>query len=103
MAILVRRSIILNLLEVGVIPIYEAKTIIESAITGKNVVITGSIEGYSRSSAKDMAQKLGANVHSSVGKSTDILIVGEGGGGKIKKAEELGVSIMTGEEFKALL
>ena len=97
------RSIILNLLEVGVIPIYEAKTIIESAITGKNVVITGSIEGYSRSSAKDMAQKLGANVHSSVGKSTDILIVGEGGGGKIKKAEELGVSIMTGEEFKALL
>lgn len=97
------RSIILNLLARGVSPIYEAKTIIESAITGKNVVITGSIEGYSRSAAKDIAQKLGANVHSSVGKSTDILIVGEGGGSKIKKAQELGVSIMTEEEFRAML
>ena len=51
---------------------------------------------------RDLAEKLGANVQSSISKNTDILIVGEKAGSKLKKAEELGVQIMSADEFTAL-
>ena len=96
------KNIINSLIAVGVNPIFEKIQIKESILTGKNVVITGSIEGYSRTSAKELAEKLGANVQSSISKNTDILIVGEKAGSKLKKAEELGVQIMSADEFTAL-
>lgn len=96
------KNIINSLIAVGVNPIFEKLQIKESILTGKNVVITGSIEGYSRISAKELAEKLGANVQSSISKNTDILIVGEKAGSKLKKAEELGVQIMSADEFTAL-
>ena len=97
------KNIIDSLIAVGVNPIFEKLQITESILTGKNVVITGSIEGYSRTSAKELAEKLGANVQSSISKNTDILIVGEKAGSKLKKAEELGVTIMTADEFTSLV
>lgn len=93
------RDIIESLLSANVVPLYEETKIKESKLTGKNVVITGSIEGFTRSSAKDMAESLGAHVQSAVSKTTDILIVGEDAGSKLKKARELGISIMEADEF----
>ena len=97
------KKIIDDLLAVGVEPIFEKMAITESKLTGKNVVITGSIEGFTRTSAKETAERLGATVQSSVSKTTDILIVGEKAGSKLKKAEELGIEIMPADDFIKLV
>lgn len=97
------KKIIDDLLAVGVEPIFEKMAITESKLTGKNVVITGSIEGFTRTSAKETAERLGATVQSSVSKNTDILIVGEKAGSKLKKAEELGIEIMPADDFIKLV
>ncbi len=88
-----------DLLAAGVDPIFEKVVTVESLLTGKNVVITGSIEGFTRTSAKETAERLGANVQSAVSKNTDILIVGEKAGSKLKKAQDLGIQIMEADEF----
>ncbi|MEI0595556.1 NAD-dependent DNA ligase LigA [Brachyspira pilosicoli] len=88
-----------DLLDAGVNPVFEKLTTVESPLTGKNVVITGSIEGFTRTSAKEAAERLGATVQSAVSKNTDILIVGEKAGSKLKKAQELGIQIMEADEF----
>ena len=88
-----------DLLDAGVNPVFEKITTVESPLTGKNVVITGSIEGFTRTSAKETAERLGATVQSAVSKNTDILIVGEKAGSKLKKAQELGIQIMEADEF----
>lgn len=93
------RKIITDLLDAGVTPIHEKMETISSPLSGKNVVITGSIEGYTRDSAKLAAERLGATVLSAVSKNTDILIVGEKAGSKLKKASELNVKIMQADEF----
>ena len=97
------KKIIDDLLAEGVEPIFEKIAVVESKLTGKNVVITGSIEGFTRTSAKETAERLGATVQSSVSKTTDILIVGEKAGGKLKKAEELGIEIMPADDFIRLV
>ncbi|PLV57310.1 NAD-dependent DNA ligase LigA [Brachyspira pilosicoli] len=88
-----------DLLDAGVNPVFEKLTTVESPLTGKNVVITGSIEGFTRNSAKEAAERLGATVQSAVSKNTDILIVGEKAGSKLKKAQELGIQIMEANDF----
>ena len=92
-------KIIDDLLEAGVNPVFEKVVTVESPLTGKNVVITGSIEGFTRTSAKEAAERLGATVQSAVSKNTDILIVGEKAGSKLKKAQDLGIDIMEADEF----
>lgn len=74
-----------------------------SEFFGKSVVITGTLAKYSRNEAKDLLEKLGAVVQSSVGKSTDILIAGEKAGSKLEKAEKLGTRIIFNDEFESLL
>ena len=88
-----------DLLDAGVNPVFEKLTTVESPLTGKNVVITGSIEGFTRNSAKEAAERLGATVQSAVSKNTDILIVGEKAGSKLKKAQKLGIQIMEADDF----
>lgn len=88
-----------DLLDAGVNPVFEKLTTVESPLTGKNVVITGSIEGFTRNSAKEAAERLGATVQSAVSKNTDILIVGEKAGSKLKKAQELDIQIMEADDF----
>ena len=88
-----------DLLDAGVNPVFEKLTTVESPLTRKNVVITGSIEGFTRNSAKEAAERLGATVQSAVSKNTDILIVGEKAGSKLKKAQELGIQIMEADDF----
>ncbi|WP_295296252.1 NAD-dependent DNA ligase LigA [uncultured Brachyspira sp.] len=92
-------KLIEDLINAGVNPVFEKLTTVESPLTGKNVVITGSIEGFTRTSAKETAERLGASVQSAVSKNTDILIVGEKAGSKLKKAQELGIGIMEADEF----
>ena len=66
---------------------------------GINVVFTGRLQTCTRKEAGEAAKRMGARVQKDVGKNTDILVRGEGGGGKVKKAEELGIRVMEEAEF----
>ncbi|MGI6512064.1 MAG: NAD-dependent DNA ligase LigA [Catenisphaera adipataccumulans] len=70
-----------------------------SRFTGKTVVLTGSLESYTRNDAKKVLEELGANVTSSVSKKTDLVIYGTAAGSKLTKAQQLNVETMPEEEF----
>lgn len=71
-----------------------------SPFAGKTVVLTGSLQTMTRQEATDLLRQLGAAVSSSVSKNTSLLIAGEKAGSKLKKAESLGVPVMSEEEFR---
>ena len=72
-------------------------------LTGLTIVITGSLEGFTRDSATEAAAALGAKVASSVSKKTDLVVAGENAGSKLDKALTLGVPVVGLAGFQALL
>jgi len=72
-------------------------------LEGQSFVITGTLEKYSRSQAKKKLESLGARVVSSVSKKTDGLVVGANPGSKLDKAQQLGIRIVTEDEFDRLV
>lgn len=85
--------------EQGLNMIQEKETIQESRFTNKTVVLTGTLESYTRSEAKKILEGLGANVAGSVSKKTDWVIYGTAAGSKLEKARNLGVALMSEDEF----
>jgi DNA ligase (NAD+) len=71
--------------------------------TNKSFVLTGSLKGLTREEAKAKIRQLGGNVSSSVSKSTDYVVAGEDPGSKYDKAKQLGVRVITEEEFMNLV
>jgi DNA ligase (NAD+) len=74
-----------------------------SAVTNKTVVFTGTLEKMTRSEAKALAERLGAKVAGSVSKKTDYVVAGGDAGSKLTKAREAGVTILTEDEWLALV
>lgn len=74
-----------------------------TALTGKSVVVTGTLEKLSREEAKEAVREAGGNWVSSVSKNTDYVVVGENPGSKATKAEKLGVKIIDEKEFLKLV
>lgn len=96
-------KVINELLALGVNPHYEKKEVLESPFMGKTVVVTGTLENYSRTSIKEKLESLGAKVAGSVSKKTDFVIAGEAAGSKYDKAKSLGVTILSEEEFENMI
>jgi DNA ligase (NAD+) len=72
-------------------------------LSGKTFVLTGGLSSMSRDEAKEALRKLGASVSGSVSKKTDYVVAGEDSGSKLDKARELGVKVLTEQEFLKLL
>ena len=75
----------------------------KTPLTGKSVVVTGTLEKLSRDEAKEAVREAGGDWVSSVSKNTDYVVVGENPGSKATKAESLGVKILSEKEFLKLL
>ncbi|MCC5910543.1 MAG: NAD-dependent DNA ligase LigA [Clostridiaceae bacterium] len=100
-----------RLLDKGVNPTYVGEgQQKESPFTGKTVVVTGTLENYSRKEIKELMEKLGAKISSSVSKNTDYVLAGEAAGSKLDKAKEIVASgvetnlrILTEKDFRKMI
>jgi DNA ligase (NAD+) len=89
------------LAELTVIPAERPKT--DTAVAGKTVVFTGALEKMTRDEAKAQAEALGAKVAGSVSKKTDLVVAGPGAGSKLKQATDLGIQVLTEDEWLSLV
>jgi len=101
------RELIAALINAGIEIQYPAKVDVENSdalpLLGETWVITGTLSKYDRNEAKDKLMALGAKVTGSVSKSTTRLLAGEKAGSKLAQAEKHGVTVVSEEEFLALL
>ena len=76
---------------------------IDNRFDGKTFVLTGSLSKYSRVEASDIIEKMGGKTSSSVSKKTDYVLAGEDAGSKLDKAQKLGVTVISEEEFEQMI
>jgi len=96
-------SEIKKLISLGVQIVYEDSRSVESELSGKKIVLTGTLSLWSRDEASEKIRKLGGITVSSVSKQTDFCLAGENAGSKLDKAKALGVKILTEDEFKKII
>lgn len=88
-----------RLLENGVNPRDAEKKRTNSFVTGKTFVVTGTLERMGRKQIEDLIVSLGGKAAGSVSKKTDYVLAGESAGSKLDKAKELGIPVLSEEEF----
>jgi DNA ligase (NAD+) len=99
------RALVEELRELGVKLTEEkrAKPAGSADLTGKTVVVTGSLEHYEREAIEALIRKLGGKPAGSVSKKTDFVVAGAKAGSKLDKAKQLGVAVLSEAEFEALI
>ncbi len=91
-----------ELLAAGVAPV-EAEAPVSDIFEGKTFVFTGKLEKFMREDAEATVMKMGGKAAGSVSVKTHYVVAGPGAGSKLAKAEQLGVAVLTEEEFLAML
>lgn len=97
------RNLIDELNEVGMNLLYTSNVSQKAEFADKTFVLTGKLEIYKRNEAKNLIESLGGKVSGSVSSKTDYVVAGSDAGSKLKKANELGVKVISESEFKDLL
>ena len=102
------RDVLRELVAVGVVPerpvVRDAGETDEAGpLAGRTVVVTGSLDGFSREEAEDAVRAAGGKPAGSVSKKTDYLVAGPGAGSKLQKAAELGIPVLDEEGFRRLI
>ena len=97
------KDLIKRLKKAGVNMESEEDVIIDERFAGKTFVLTGTLEKYSRDEAKKIIESFGGKASGSVSKKTDYVLAGKEAGSKLTKAQELGITIITEEEFKEMI
>jgi len=95
------RKLIQELKELGVKT--EAEKPKEGPLSGKTFVFTGTLSAFTREEARRLVESLGGRVASGVSRKVDYVVVGADPGEKLRKAQELGITILTEEEFRRLV
>jgi DNA ligase (NAD+) len=102
------RDVLRELVDVGIVP--ERPVVRDDAaeessgpLAGKTVVVTGSIEGFSREEAEEAVRAAGGKPAGSVSKKTDLVVAGPGAGSKLAKAAELGVPVVDADGFRRII
>ncbi len=97
------RGIVARMLEAGVAPVFEQVKAADSALSGKKIVLTGTLSKYTRKEASNIIESLGGEVVSSVSKNTDFVLAGESAGSKLDKAQALGITVIDEDQFEMLI
>ena len=97
------RELLEHLKRLGVNMESEETQTIESALTGKTLVVTGTLPTLGRKEAAELIEKYGGRVSGSVSKKTDFVLAGENAGSKLTKANELNVPVITEEELYRMI
>ena len=95
-------ALIQRLKDCGVNTEYE-KVQQDDRFAGKTFVLTGTLPTLKRNDAKELIEKFGGKASGSVSKKTDYVLAGEEAGSKLAKAEQLGIKIITEEEFMEMI
>jgi len=95
-------EIVALLLQYITVEPYREVRVVQSLFSGKSIVFTGTLVGQSRGEAKVRAEQLGAKVLGSVSAKTDFVVVGEDPGSKARQAQELGIRMLTEQEWLEL-
>ncbi len=93
------RAAIHRLLDSVDVTDFAAPRVANSALAGKTVVFTGTLERMTRTEAKARAEALGAKVAGSVSKKTDLVVAGPGAGSKLKNAQEFGIRVISEDDW----
>lgn len=96
------RTVICRLKEYGVYPAAVAKTV-GGRLSGRNFVFTGALTRFSRDEARKLVEDQGGNVVGSVSRKTDYVVAGDEAGSKLVKARELGIVVLSEDDFMELL
>jgi len=97
------KNVIEKLKKAGVNTSSKLKVQGSRVFSGKSVVVTGSLETFSRQEIEELIRIQGGNASSSVSKKTDFLVAGKDSGSKFDKAKKLGVKIINENEFKKMI
>jgi DNA ligase (NAD+) len=93
------RRVIEELRDAGVALVVAQTASAERIFAGKTIVVTGKLQRFGREAIEERIRQLGGRAASSVSAHTDLLVVGENAGSKLAKAQQLGVEIVTEDEF----